>query len=279
MEYVKENIKKQKVVGTVLGMTDEVGTTIINKLIGRENVMLYSDKEYQQLFKMREISNAIEEKDNLVVTADGDKEIEEITQLVGKENVKVFSFTGKENNIQFNYKQLGAKEMLFHAMYVDEENDYILEEGKKAVAKLSTEEEHCCNAETVKLLDKLEKLSKALKAENNSFDIKEYFNGSEAKTIVIDTRDAKQEEVKFLINLLRIVLEGNGITTMIVKENELSTKLVQSDSKIRTIVLCEKESEVKVPEAIELHVNTMYTVVIGDEWLIFKTPAKEEIDS
>lgn len=278
MEYVKENIKKQKVVGTVLGMTDEVGTTIINKLIGRENVMLYSGKEYQQLFKMREVNNAIQEKDNLVVTAEDDKEIEEITQLVGKENAKVFSFTKKGNNIQLNYKQLGTKEMLFHAMYVDEENDYILEEGKEAVAKLSSEKANCYDAEGIKLLDRLEKCPSTLKVKQG-FDIKEYFNGSEAKIIVIDTRDAKQEEVKFLINLLHIALEDDERTTMIVKENELSAKLVRSDSGIRTIVLCEKESETKVLAAIELHVNTMYTVVIGDEWLIFKTPAKEEIES
>lgn len=269
MEYVSENVKKQKEIGTVLGMIDKADCTMINKLCGRENVVLYANDEYKHLFKVREIINVIKLHENLIITASGEKEIEEIKKEIGKRNVDIFSFLDK-GNIKFNYQTLGNKQALRKALSELE--------GCEQLNNNIEDEQECKTKESL-VLSKAENLPETLKSEEG-IATKEYFKTGEGKILIVDVLNAKEDAVAFLLNLLKTScedLDDNIQVTMIDDTQLLNKQLIHSNDKVRTVILTSEDNKEKVDGTIEIHVNEEYTVVLGNEWMLFKTPTAEEM--
>lgn len=269
MKYISENVKKQKEIGTVLGMIDKADCTMINKLCGRENVILYANDEYKHLFKAREIINAIKLKENLIITASGKREIEEIKKTVGEVNADIFSFSEKRN-IEFNYQTLGSKQVL-HKAISELEGYEQLNDG--------IEDEQECKPKESLVLSKTDNLPETLKSEKG-IAIKEYFKIGEEKILIVDVQNAKEDAVAFLLNLLKTScedLDDNIQVTLIDDTQLLNKQLIHSNDKVRTLILTSEDNKEKVDGTIEIHVNEEYTVVLGNEWMLFKTPTAEEM--
>lgn len=264
MEYVSENIKKQKEIGTVLGMIDEVNCTKINKLVGKENVVLYSNEEYRKLFKVREIVNVVNSNENLIVTASGKQEVEELKRILAPISADVFSFSENEDDIKINYQTLGSKSALNKTLRVNGEYE--------------------CASDTVEdaiMLSKIEMLPETLKSENG-IALKDYFKADKSKILIIDVSKATEQVASFLLNLLKLSCEEleNDISVTVIDDTKLLNKnSIHSEDKVRTILLTSENDKEKVENAIAIHVNEEYTVVLGDEWLLLKTPTAEEMKS
>ena len=263
MRVKVENVKNQKETGTILGVKDEVGKTEIYKLDEEENIVLYAEERYRKKFKHKEIKDALAKNKKIITTANSKEETRKLKEMgiEAKAEVRILSLNEEKGNCQIDLLGEGSKEEIETVICSKETNEYIASKMKEAIEKILENKEGPMSVEEDGLKRMFGKLPTSLK-EKGRKEIEKEFKSIDGVLLIVTTEGVEKEVVKFAMTMLWEMLHNKGKEEqLIVEEENCYTKYFAKNKTGRYEIIASNESELELPEVIEIYCWSKYTLV------------------